>query len=138
MIQRCTNPKRRGWKHYGGRGITVCERWLTFENFLADMGLRLVGTSLERIDNDKGYEPSNCIWADRRTQARNSKQVVWVEIKGVTKRLVEWCEELGMSINTVRARAKFHGFDYVAALTTPLQSNNDRAARGRFVRRPKR
>lgn len=121
MLQRCTNPKRPMFKHYGGRGIKVCDRWRKFENFLADMGPRPKGKTLERKDVHGHYEPENCVWADSVTQARNSVQVVWVEIAGQRKRLVEWCEELGMSINTVRCRVKKHGWTYEQALTTPVQ-----------------
>lgn len=121
MIQRCTNPKRSSYKHYGGRGIKVCNRWRTFENFLADMGPRPAGLSLDRIDVNGDYEPDNCRWADTTTQARNSVQVVWVDINGERKRLVEWCELIGISINTVRCRVKKHGWTYAQALTTPVQ-----------------
>lgn len=116
VIQRCTNPRRSSYKWYGGRGIKVCDRWLVFDNFLADMGPRPEGKTLDREQVDGDYEPGNCRWADRTVQARNSTQVVWVEIAGVRKRLVEWCENLGISINTVRARVKFQGMSYADAL----------------------
>ena len=132
MIQRCTNPNRDDYKHYGGRGIKVCAYWLEFKNFLADMGPRPPGTSLERKNNDMGYEPGNCLWADRVTQARNSRQVVWVELDGQHKRLVEWCAELGVSINTVRDRVKYHDMGYAEALTAAPQK---RGYHGRFVPR---
>jgi hypothetical protein len=132
MIQRCTNPKRAAYKHYGGRGITVCDRWRVFENFFADMGERPPGTSLERKELDQGYDPGNCVWATAIVQARNSRQVCWVTLHGATKRLVEWCEELGVSINTVRDRVKHYGMDYPAALTAQPQQ---RGWHGRFTRR---
>ena len=71
MKQRCLNPKATGYSRYGGAGVTVCDAWLTFGNFLADMGERPEGTTLDRIDPTRGYEPGNCRWATRSVQNRN-------------------------------------------------------------------
>lgn len=73
MIQRTTNPKNKAWDSYGGRGIGVCDRWLRFENFYADMGPRPAGLTLERVDNDRGYSPENCKWATYVEQRHNQR-----------------------------------------------------------------
>jgi hypothetical protein len=71
MKRRCLSPKATNYHLYGAKGVTVCERWLTFDNFLADMGVRPSGLTLDRIDGSKGYEPGNCRWATRLSQNQN-------------------------------------------------------------------
>ncbi len=75
MLTRCRNQNHDSYPDYGGRGITVCERWLRFENFYADMGERPEGTSLDRIDRDGNYEASNCRWATLAEQQRNKRRI---------------------------------------------------------------
>lgn len=74
MRQRCTNPNNPGYHWWGGRGITICERWQIFENFFADMGPKPPGYTIERINNDGNYEPSNCIWIPNSDQWKNTRQ----------------------------------------------------------------
>ena len=79
MIQRCTNPNNSHWSAYGGRGITVCDRWRDYRNFLADMGRKPEGLTLERIDVNGNYEPSNCKWATWSEQNKNKRKRIGLE-----------------------------------------------------------
>lgn len=74
MVQRCTNPKRSDYEYYGGRGINVCERWLSFENFLSDMGDRPYGMTLDRINPDGDYCKDNCKWSTKSEQSSNQRE----------------------------------------------------------------
>jgi hypothetical protein len=78
MIVRCSNPNHENYAHYGGRGITVCDRWKQFINFYDDMGEPPDGTVLDRIDTNKGYSPENCRWADFKTSTENRNNTLWV------------------------------------------------------------
>lgn len=90
---------------YGGRGIEVCERWKVFVNFLADMGPRPTDQhSIDRIDNSKGYEPSNCRWATSTQQNRNRRDNKIIEWHGITASLAEHCERLNLKYSTVHRR----------------------------------
>jgi endogenous inhibitor of DNA gyrase (YacG/DUF329 family) len=104
MKQRCLNQRHLAFARYAGRGITICERWMTFENFLADMGERPSGKTLDRIDNDRGYEPGNCRWATRRDQGRNTRSVRLITYRGESRSLAEWAEILGFDEALARKR----------------------------------
>lgn len=98
------NPNVVAFKDYGGRGIKVCERWLKFENFAADMGERPPNCTLERRDNDGDYSPSNCYWATWIQQARNKRNSYRIDIDGKACTLVEACAIRGVPTSTVYTR----------------------------------
>lgn len=117
MKKRCSPVA--GHKNYNGRGIKVCERWQSYENFYADMHQTYThGLTIERINNDGDYEPSNCKWATRKEQARNRRQNRMITIQGRTLCLEDWCIEYGMLPMTVSARIS-NGMNPLEALTKP-------------------
>jgi len=122
MRSRCKNPKNNRYSTYGARGISVCPQWdKDFVNFLQDMGRRpSPDHTIERIDNDGNYEPSNCRWATRQEQARNRTTSRFIQLEGETKTLAEWCEIRGLPMKSVHARLKM-GWDAERALSQPLR-----------------
>lgn len=96
MKQRCSNPNVPAYPHYGGRGIKVCPQWESFEQFLADMGECPPGLTLERKDNELGYNPDNCIWADTTAQANNKRSCVRITYAGKTQNITQWAAELNL------------------------------------------
>jgi hypothetical protein len=107
MNVRCRNPNFIKWRYYGGRGITVCEEWRGrggFKRFLAHMGRRPLGTSLDRIDNDKGYFPGNCRWATQTEQNRNSRKALKITFWGMTLCLRQWATVIGLTHTGLRHR----------------------------------
>lgn len=105
MMSRCRDMDN---PNYGGRGIEVCERWHSFENFLADMGERPEGLSLDRIDTNGNYEPANCRWVGARAQAQNTRRNVNVTHNGKTQCASEWARELGVSRQRIHQRLSRH------------------------------
>lgn len=101
---RCRNPRNKGYRNYGGRGITFAAEWDTFERFFADMGPCPTGYSLDRIDNNAGYKPGNCRWTTRSVQMRNTRCTVMLTQDGVTLPLADWAELTGISQSTLRVR----------------------------------
>lgn len=104
MIQRCTNPNNEHYARYGGRGITVCDTWFDFANFIRDMKQRPSGLSLERKNNDLGYNPDNCKWANKAEQSRNRCNNVNVTAFGRTMCIRDWSIETGIVFETLRHR----------------------------------
>ena len=105
MKQRCLNPNAQAFKDYGARGITVCKAWEeSFANFLADMGEAPEGMSLDRINNELGYSPENCRWANQKQQNRNHRGCVFIEYLGEKKTIIEWSEQTGINEKTLHAR----------------------------------
>lgn len=107
MKNRCTNPNGRIYRLYGLRGIKVCDRWLkSFANFLADMGKRPEGTSLDRINNDGNYEPGNCRWATAKVQANNLRTNRVIEFSGERRTVSQWSDKTGIKRETITHRLK--------------------------------
>ena len=106
MKSRCFNKSNKAYAHYGGRGVTVCERWMTFTNFHADMGPRPPNCSLDRINNDGNYEPGNCRWVDKKTQQNNTRNNRRITHNGKTQTATQWADELGINHGTLLERAR--------------------------------
>lgn len=134
MIQRCNNPNSQHFDAHGGRGISVCDRWRSFEAFLGDMGERPDGTTLDRFpDNNGNYEPGNCRWATKKEQARNRRDNRLAEYDGETRCLTEWAEIKGVPVEVLRTRVSKLGWDIATALETPVMVTREiDPASGRF------
>jgi len=119
MRQRCLNPRNVRYPRYGGRGITICERWMKFENFLADMGPRPSPKhSIDRINTDGNYEPSNCRWATPKEQTDNRKRTVMITYNGMTMSMLDWSLRLGGKRTLVISRIR-SGWDPQLAVSHP-------------------
>jgi hypothetical protein len=128
MMDRCRKPTHQLFELYGGRGITVCERWHLFENFYADMGDKPgPGYSIERKDNDGNYCPENCVWATAKDQARNRRNITALTWRGKTQTVSAWAEELGMLYVTLKQRLRT-GKPLDDILTRPVQKYEKRKA----------
>lgn len=121
MLRRCADEKMEFYHRYGGRGISVCDRWkASFTNFVNDMGPRPTPKhQIERIDNDGNYCPENCCWSTANEQARNRSDTPRITINGVTKTRLEWCDVYSIKEATVRKRI-YKGMDPELAVTMPL------------------
>lgn len=120
MKSRCLNPKDPAYPRYGGRGITVCPEWLTFEGFLAGMGVRPEGTQLDREKNDLGYQPGNCRWVTPKVNNRNRRCTLRAA-DGTP--LAELAERHGLHLDTLKWRLR-HGVRLEVALSAPPDPSN--------------
>ena len=120
MKKRCSNQANADFKHYGGRSITVCERWLnSFENFLEDMGERpKAGFSIDRLDNNGDYTPENCTWRTQTEQCNNKRNNVLLTHNGKTQTMTQWAREVGSTRQKFSKRKKA-GWSDERIITTP-------------------
>jgi len=125
MRRRCNNPQGSDIQDYKLRGITVCERWNSFENFFADMGIRPSARhSIERVDNDLGYSPGNCIWALPRIQGNNKRNNIVLTFQNQTHTLAEWSRIQHIDYAVLRARVRRYKWSVERALTEPVKILN--------------
>jgi len=125
MIQRCTNKKDKFYKDYGERGITVCDEWRSFVNFYTDMGERPKGMSLERKNNNEGYNKENCVWATMQEQQNNTRQNRHLTLGGRRQTISQWSKELGIGRLTITSRLKL-GWSAERALTQKVSIRSKR------------
>ncbi len=125
MIQRCADLNHKFYHNYGGRGITVCKKWLKFENFLEDMGEPPSAKhSIDRINNNGNYCKSNCRWATRKEQVSDMRNNLYFTYKNKTQLLIEWSEETGIPYSTLWQRIYRLGWSIEKALTTPAKKGD--------------
>ena len=121
MKRRCLDQEYTGYKRYGGRGITVCDRWMDFKNFVEDMGIKpAANMTIEREDNDKGYCKSNCRWIPKSEQSRHRSTVRYYTFNGKTLCLAEWARELGIKRLTLKRRLDKQKLSVEEAFTMPV------------------
>lgn len=122
MRDRCRNPRFKQWADYGERGITVCERWDSYANFIADMGERPPGHVIDRIDNDGNYEPANCRWASKKESQRNQRITRWVIIEGAKYRAADLADIANIKTDTIVSRAG-EGLSYAEVISTKARKD---------------
>jgi hypothetical protein len=118
MKQRCYDKNYPDYPDYGAKGITICARWMRVENFVADMGMRPAGKTIDRIDNTKGYFPGNCRWATPREQTLNRSMTRWITFRGQTMCLADWARAFGMTKEKLHQRIYRSKWSVERALTT--------------------
>lgn len=131
MISRCTNPSDAAYKDYGGRGIKVCDRWLSVEQFIDDLPAGYTdGVEIDRIDNDGDYEPGNVRWSSAKANSDNRRSARRLTFNGKTQSLSRWAIEIGVNQGTLKSRLDDSGWTLERALTEPAMSGYDVRALG--------
>lgn len=122
MKNRCCNPNASAYRYYGGRGIVVCERWLDFSNFYADMREGwFEGASIDRVDNNQGYEPGNCRWANAAQQSQNRTHLRTFEYHGMRLTIPQIASMSGLKTRTVYYRLVRYGWNVARCIHTPAR-----------------
>lgn len=121
MRDRCLNASSKDYPNYGGRGITICPEWRSFERFLADMGERPLNMSLDREKNSEGYSRANCRWATRLQQQQNRRSCINITFRGRTRCLSDWARRRGLTKRALEGRMHA-GWSVHRALTTELRT----------------
>ena len=126
MRYRCNNPGNKNYENYGGRGITVCDDWnddyISFRDWALNNGYEQ-GLSIDRINNDLGYNPDNCRWATAKQQQNNRRCNVIYSLNGEAHTLSEWCDIVNLPYKTVIARINDRGWPFEQAITTPIRTH---------------
>lgn len=125
MRDRCNNEKNPAYKRYGGKGITVCKEWnefISFYKWSMSNGYN-ESLSIDRINVNGNYEPSNCRWATPKEQSDNKSCNIIIELNGKKQDLQQWCDELGFNRSTINTRVRMCGWSYEKALTTPIRKH---------------
>lgn len=118
MVARCHNENSTSYERYGALGVKVCDRWReSLDNFIDDMGLPKKGESIDRIDPRKGYCKKNCRWASNETQANNKRDIKKYTMNGKAQSLAQWCRELNLDYNRVKARINVYGMPFKKAIS---------------------
>ena len=128
-MERCSNPNFKQFKDYGGRGITVCEAWQSYDGFWNDMHATWKkGLTLERIDNKQGYSKKNCRWATMQEQSRNTRRNRKINFRGTIRVLKDWASQIGINQSTLRWRLDRSGWPLEKAMTKPAGNQRKRYA----------
>lgn len=128
MKDRCLNPNNNAFERYGSRGVGICKEWqddfINFYNWAMESGYK-DDLTIDRIDNNRGYEPCNCRWATPKQQSDNKRNNILINIDGEIKDLQEWCDFYGIKRSTVNTRVRVCGWDYKTAITTKVRPHKE-------------